>query len=170
MTEKWKDVPGYEGKYQVSDLGRVRSLPHKVRVVAHGTEATRMSPGRILRPGPKSSGHLTVSLGRHNSQQVHQLVMRAFVGPRPEGMEVCHNDGDPTNNALDNLRYDTRAENIRDAYRQRGYKGKMDPETVREVRTALAKGRTGRDISRALGVSENVISDIKLGRTFSWVN
>ena len=169
MTETWKDVPGYEGKYQVSDLGRVRSLPHKVRVVAHGTEATRMSPGRILRPGPRSSGHLTVSLGRHNSQQVHQLVMRAFVGPRPDGMEVCHNDGDPTNNALDNLRYDTRAENIIDVMRQGKRWRSATIEDARRIRKMLAAGMTGREVAKATGLSVYVVSNIKTGRTFSWL-
>ena len=113
MVEQWRDIPGYEGRYQVSDLGRVRSLDHRVRLVVKGVETTRLSPGRILKPGPARSGHLTVALGRGNSKQVHALVLLAFVGPYPEGMEVLHGDDDPTNNRLNNLRYGTRSENLR---------------------------------------------------------
>lgn len=112
MTENWKDVPGYEGRYQVSDLGNVRSVDRRVRLVAHGKETTRHSPGCVLRPGTAQSGHLTVALGKGNSQWVHRLVMLAFVGPCPEGCEVLHLDHRPTNNTLANLKYGTRGENV----------------------------------------------------------
>lgn len=120
-TEVWKAIPGFEGKYEVSDLGRVRSLPHYVRVVARGTEAKRLSPGRILRPGPSKSGHVSVAIGKGNSRLVHQLVLEAFVGPRPaapEGslIDVLHLNGNPQDNRLVNLRYGTRSENIRQDY------------------------------------------------------
>lgn len=110
--EQWKDIPGYEGRYQVSDHGNVRSLPHRVRLVAHGKETTRLSPGRPLRPGRRPSGHTTVSLGRGKSVGVHQLVMLAFVGPCPDGCEVLHLDHNPANNGAANLRYGTRSENL----------------------------------------------------------
>ena len=116
--EIWKDVPGFEGRYQVSDQGRVRSVDHRVRLVARGTETTRAVRGRILRPGPQknASGHLTVAIGKGNSRQVHQLVMEAFEGPCPDGMEVLHDDHDPTNNRRTNLKYGTRSENIKADY------------------------------------------------------
>lgn len=116
MTENWKDIPGFEGRYQVSDLGRVRSLPRRVRLVAHGIETSRLATGKLLRPGPTRSGHLTVAVGRGNSRLVHQLVLEAFVGPRPEGMEVLHLNHQPTDNRLANLRYGTRSENLRMDY------------------------------------------------------
>ncbi len=70
--ETWKDIPGYEGRYQVSDEGRVRSIDRPVRVVCHGVEAVRIAKGKMLRPGPSKSGHVTVALGRGNSRPVHQ--------------------------------------------------------------------------------------------------
>lgn len=85
--EIWKAIPGYEGKYEVSDLGRVRSLTRRVRVVPHGIETTRIVQGRILRPGKVKDGHVTVAVGKGNSRPVHQLVLEAFVGPRPEAPE-----------------------------------------------------------------------------------
>lgn len=114
--EIWKDIPGYEGRYQVSNAGNVRSLAHRVRLVAHGKETTRLSPGRILKPGPQQSGHLSVAIGKGNSRQVHQLVLEAFVGPCPEGCEVLHLNHNPADNRLENLRYGTRSENLRMDY------------------------------------------------------
>lgn len=114
--EIWKDIPGYEGRYQVSDEGRVRSLPHRVRLVARGKETTRLSPGRLLRPGRKTSGHVTVALGKGNSRQVHQLVLESFLGPRPDGCEVLHLNHDPADNRLVNLRYGSRSENLKMDY------------------------------------------------------
>ena len=116
MNENWKDIPGFEGRYQASDAGRVRSVDRRVRLVAHGVETTRLARGRILRPAPSRSGHLSVVLGRSNTRGVHTLVMRAFVGEPPEGNEVLHLDHNPTNNALANLRYGTRSENMRMDY------------------------------------------------------
>jgi hypothetical protein len=104
MAETWKAVVGYEGLYEVSDAGRVRSLPRNT------------TSGKILKPTPRTKGHLAVSL--HNmgrkSVAVHKLVLEAFVGPAPVGMECCHNDGIPSNNVLSNLRWGTKSSNALD--------------------------------------------------------
>lgn len=108
-TERWLPVVGYEGLYEVSDLGNVRSLD--------GTRAGRKFRGRVLKPRSRHAGHQAVDLstpGRRWSVDVHRLVLSAFVGPCPEGMEGCHNDGDPTNNRLGNLRWDTHRANMQD--------------------------------------------------------
>lgn len=114
--EIWKDIPGYEGRYQVSNEGRVRSLDRPVRVVCQGIDTMRIAKGKVLRPGPSKSGHVTVALGRGKSRPVHQLVLEAFVGLRPEGCEVLHLNHVPTDNRLANLRYGTRSENLRMDY------------------------------------------------------
>ena len=102
--ETWKAIPGYEGLYEVSDQGRVRSF-------------RRVANGQLLRPGRMPQGHLSVALGRGNSQCVHKLVLLAFVGPAPDKHECCHNNGNPADNRLENLRWGTRSENIKDAVR-----------------------------------------------------
>jgi hypothetical protein len=112
MSEKWKDVPGHEGAYQVSDCGRVRSLDRWI-VRPSGRVFCR---GKLLRPVPTARGNLKVTIGT-KQYAVHTLVMLAFVGPRPDNMEVCHNDGDKHYNALTNLRYDTHAGNEADKLR-----------------------------------------------------
>ncbi len=113
VTEVWKDIPGYEERYQVSDLGRVRSVDRWVRLVTiQAGETRRWARGKILRPGPAKSGHLSVALGKGNSKGVHTLVLLAFVGPCPEGQESLHLNHTPPDNRLDNLRYGTRSENV----------------------------------------------------------
>lgn len=114
MTEHWNSIPGYEGLYEVSDLGRVRSL---ARFVARGRGQYRQ-PGRVLRPATRKSGHQHVILARHGvhqSRQVHHLVLEAFIGRCPDGMEGCHDNGNPADNSLGNLRWDTRSANVRDS-------------------------------------------------------
>lgn len=117
MSELWLPVPGYEGFYEVSDQGRVRSVDRVIQ--------TRKGPsrrkGRVRRPHVHKQGYLELPLCRDGEQQmftVHRLVMLAFVGPRPEGMDICHGDGDKRNNSVSNLRYDTHTENQLDIVRQ----------------------------------------------------
>jgi hypothetical protein len=99
MNETWKSVVGHAG-YEVSDLGRVKSS---------------LRGGRILRPGIASNGYPTVALGRGKTRTIHSLVAEAFIGPRPDGQEVRHKDGNRRNPAALNLSYGTRTQNIYDA-------------------------------------------------------
>lgn len=115
-TEIWKPVVGYEGMYEVSDRGRVRSVDREVNA-GHGK---RMIPGVILKPAVKDTGRLQVGLSRRRFKLrrcVHQLVAEAFLGPKPEGMQVCHNDGNHLNNVVENLRWGTQSENMLDRAR-----------------------------------------------------
>ncbi len=113
--ERWRNVIGYEGLYQVSNLGRVRSLD---RVVPHRWCGTVRLKGRILSLAPNITrgkvDALKVNLsqgGTTTVRKVHRLVLEAWVGPCPDGCEGCHNDGDPTNNIISNLRWDTHKNN-----------------------------------------------------------
>ena len=109
QDEVWLPVVGYEGRYEVSSHGNVRSLD---RLVPYSDGRISLKRGRQLKPmrsnGASEGGrHLKVELGRKNLRYVHHLVLEAFVGPRPTGYAGCHNDGDPANNRADNLRWDT---------------------------------------------------------------
>lgn len=105
-SERWLPVVGYEDSYEVSDLGRVRSLD---RLDAAG----RYIKGKILSPAVQHRGHLQVGLsdGKETKKYIHRIVMEAFVGPCPDGQEVCHRDHDPTNNHVGNLMYGTQSDN-----------------------------------------------------------
>lgn len=116
VEEQWRAIPGWEGFYEVSDLGQVRSLER--RVPWRG--GTRIQRARMLTPYVGFHGRRQVTLSRlgHDRRYlVYRLVMLAFTGPCPPGMEVCHYDGDRTNDAWSNLRYDTRGNNHRDKVR-----------------------------------------------------
>ena len=99
MNELWEDIPGYEGTYQVSNQGRVRSL-------------------RMLTPQPTAqTGYLSVTISGARRMAVHSLVAWAFIGPQPNGSHVHHKDGNKTNNLAENLCYVTPSEHIRETYR-----------------------------------------------------
>lgn len=120
-TEQWLHVPDWEGLYEVSDLGRVRRVA--------GGQGARAN--HILKQHPVSAGnYLGVTLcrnGMRRSAMVHTLVLEAFSGARPPGMEACHSDGDSHNNRATNLRWDTVAENKLDTVRHRTHRyGKRD--------------------------------------------
>lgn len=113
ICENWLPVTGFEDFYEVSNLGRVRSLDRIVRRGPDGSGYT-VSPGRIRKLALNTNGYPCVPLsvdGRQHMKQVHRLVAEAFLGNPGNGMEVCHIDGDRTNAALDNLRWDTRSGN-----------------------------------------------------------
>lgn len=118
---EWRPVVGFEGLYEVSEYGSVRSLPRVTRI-GHGK--TRVLSGRVIKTYRlKRSGHIAINLvPREGVRQirktfVHLLVLEAFVGPRPEGLYGCHNDGDPDNNHVSNLRWDTPSSNMHDRVR-----------------------------------------------------
>jgi hypothetical protein len=113
-SERWLPVVDFEGSYEVSDHGRVRSVD---RVVRDRIGRVRTFPGQIRTLTPQPRGHLQVGLWLDNKlhqKLVHHLVLGAFVGPCPPGKEGCHWDDNPANNYPDNLRWGTRSENMLD--------------------------------------------------------
>lgn len=116
MNEIWKDIPGYVGTYQISNLGRVRSIPRTI-IDKNGTE--KNLPGKILSVAKYSNGYCFVGLandGITKQQMIHRLVLLAFVAS--SDLEVNHKDGNKSNNALDNLEYVTHSENICHSYQR----------------------------------------------------
>jgi hypothetical protein len=108
-AERWLPIPGHEG-YEVSDLGRVRGLN---RVIMRRDGKPMRIRGQMLRACPVK-GYLMIRLGHGRPRPVHRLVLEAFVGPCPEDTEGCHNNGNPYDNRLANLRWDTRSGNMLD--------------------------------------------------------
>lgn len=120
-TECWLPVVGYEGYYEVSDRGRVRSLDRWVEGPNRwGATSRYYRLGQMLKPVTLPAGYRFVGLSRAGHvrrRAIHTLVLQAFVGPRLDGTEACHGNGNPADNNLINLRWDTRRENILDAVR-----------------------------------------------------
>lgn len=172
LTETWKDIPGYEGSYQASSLGQIRSVDRAITQIGRwGTPFTRRLKGKILKPGRYCrSGHVSVVLGRGTvGKPVHQLVTLAFLGEPGLYEEVRHKNGDPTDNRIENLHYGTRTENILDVYHQGGRWRKLSIKDVIEIRKLLKSGKQGSAIARMFNVSESTISSIKRGASYSWL-
>lgn len=111
MSETWLAVVGYEGIYEISDHGKVRSLDRL-------DSAGKRRRGRYLKTTVSSEGYPRVGLnknGKKTTWKIATLVALAFIGPRPTGADVCHNDGNPGNSEVSNLRYDTHLGNMQDA-------------------------------------------------------
>lgn len=169
MIEEWRPVLGYEGLYEVSNHGRVRSVPREDR----RGYAWR---GKIRAGVPQGKyGHVGVMLYRnckHEKKYVYRLVLEAFVSPCPEGYQACHNDGDPANNRLDNLRWGTPQENVLDAVRHGtiGRKGEAHSNyryTDEQCRRALdlrQQGLSYSAIQRATGMSMGYVHSLVHGK------
>ena len=164
-VEIWRPIPGWQG-YEVSNHGAVRSW-----------KFCRRSPGDVL-PRPLQScalpnGYLQVTLkdrGIRANRYLHRLVMEAFHGPPPIGMEVAHNDGDQCNNHLDNLRYATPIDNCADTerhgHRVRGAKQHMARLTEAEAVALLTHPGSHSDAAKACGVSYHLAYCLRTGRTW----
>ncbi len=119
MEEKWRPVVGYEGLYEVSNLGRVKSLDRDIEVQHKGEPVKlRHFKGKILKQGRRQDGYADVSLSRQGVTTlhcVHRLIAQAWI-PNPDNLDcVNHKDLDKTNNSLDNLEWVSTSDNMRHA-------------------------------------------------------
>lgn len=169
MLEQWRAVPGYEGAYEVSDLGRVRSLDRdEFRVSSLGKSFVMRRKGRVLSLSKMSCGHLLASLPRDvkGSRLVHVLVLTAFRGPRPEGREGRHLNGNPGDNRLINLEWSTHGDNLRD---KKWHKGstlyRLSGEDAVEIKRLIRAGCSNKNIANKYGVTHSNISAIRRGKS-----
>jgi len=170
----FKDIEGYPG-YCVGDDGSIWSRRRP------GPTTDLDSAWRRLKPATQRNraGHKYVSFrlnGRLASRFVHRLVLEAFVGSAPEGMECCHNNGDPSDNRLENLRWDTRLANRADAITHgtqvrgsRQGRSKLTEELVREIVRLHQIGCLGTEIAVRIGVSKSSVNLILVGKTWRHV-
>lgn len=164
--ERWLPVVGHEGSYEVSDRGRVRSLDRVVPMA--GSRGIRCA-GRLLKLQRRDPRYLSVNLGRGRSVRVHDLVAAAFLGPRPEGLDVLHADDDGHANHLDNLRYGTALENSADAFwNSVARNGKAHPNAILTIAEAacikaLLGIETQRALAAAFGVTRATVQAIRRG-------
>ena len=173
--EQWKPVDGYVGYYEVSNMGRVRSV---TRVDCAGR--TRYS--RILKGGRSPKGYLSVGLYKDKSLKgfrVSRLVLAAFVGPCPTGMEAAHNNGDERDDRLDNLRWDTHLNNCADkklhgtnkapSFGEGNHASKLTDESVALIRKLALSGVQQKDLARQFGVNRSTMSFAVRGKTWKHV-
>lgn len=111
MEEVWADIEGFEGLYQVSSEGRVRSLDREAR---HWQGGVRIVKGKEMKPEMNNRGYLQINLSKEGKKRrlyVHRLVWMTFNGTIPDGLQVNHIDEDKTNNKLENLNLMTPKQN-----------------------------------------------------------
>lgn len=116
QVEEWRPVYRYEGRYEISDRGRLRSVE---RMITTRNGQQRLRKQTFLSPFESKDGHLRVGLyndqGGRKKEWIHALVLEAFHSPRPDGMIALHRDGNPQNNSPSNLKWGTHSENVLDA-------------------------------------------------------
>lgn len=164
MSESWKTIQGFEGLYEVSSLGNVRSLNYN----------GQRGVVRNLTP-TVNQGYLTVSLqvaGKSVKYSVHVLVCATFNGPKPFPKAVArHLDGSSTNNEPGNLCWGTQAENLMDRVthgtHMSGAKHPASKLTEDEVLEIISSPHRPRDLAKQYGVTASTISYIKLGRRWA---
>jgi len=172
--ELWKDVTGYEGRYQVSDCGSVRSLPRPWRKQL-----------LILKPGRDTDGYQQVALhknGKRVTRKVHQLVLETFGATRLSKDDVTrHLDGNKDTNRIDNLKWGSVAENATDAVQhgtspgfgscgENNGQSKLTSDDVRRIRQLLRTGKYEQQkLASLFGVSKQTITFIKQGKTWKGI-
>jgi hypothetical protein len=163
----WRPVVGYEGRYEVSDAGEVKSYVGRLK--------SSNLAGRIVTPCI-SRGYPKVDLAMNGKKRpftVHRLVMAAFVGVRPAGFQINHKNGIKTDNRLENLEYCSTAANRQHAYdtglqpKRKGEKhplAKLTAELVMEIRRRRSNGERPKDLAREMGIHQSNICHIVSGR------
>lgn len=171
MSEVWKDIPGYEGHYQVSDGGSVRSLDRLQTSYGGRHWLRRGRPMKLTKIKDKGYMVVTLTVGKLRKRPyVHELVLLAFVGPRSPGMQGCHSDGNPSHNKPDNLRWDTPSGNCLDKHLHgtmpvgdRHHKAVNSAAVIAQAKQLL-KNMPVQEVARLTGVSAGTLHQVKSGR------
>jgi hypothetical protein len=171
MNERWLPAVGWEDLYEVSDLGRVRSVT-RLGTTQFGV---RSYGGSVVAAIRCANGYLAVNLtGRGLRKQclVHKLVLEAFAGARQHGMQACHNDGNRANPRLTNLRWDTTRGNHADKHKHgtaqigvRNPRARLTEDAVREIRAGLST----KDAAAKFGVTHSCVWSVQQRRTWRHV-
>ena len=171
IEEIWKPIQGYEGFYEISNLGRVKS---NTRFVRHNCGGLKKVEEHILSQLiTRKNGYCQVFLWKNGKRKVflvHRLVLHAFVGQCPDGMEVRHINSVPSDNRLCNLVYGTHSENTIDTLNLgKNGRQRLNPAKVKEIREKAIEGQTAKSLSIEYGVSKRAIQKVVNHTTYSWI-
>ncbi len=181
FEETWRPVTGFEGLYEVSNLGRVRSVDRMVsmRRVVGPSPINVFRRGGVLSPAPNQGGYPMVSLskgGRGRSMLLHRLVATAFIGPCPEGLECAHLDGNRANARASNLKWVTHSENLAHCADhgtrtegERSPHAKLTNSAVQEIRARYATGENREALAAKFGIKRRALYDAATGGSWRHV-
>lgn len=170
MIEEWVPVLGFEDRYRVSNLGRVESLPSRLK----------NKGSRIMKPRRARNGYYTILLQSERGakkicRSVNRIVLSSFTNQDTE-LEAAHRDGDKSNNSLTNLYWATHVRNCQDKIAhgtlitgERHHATKLDAEAVRTIRKGIAEGTPMRVFAEQYGVAATTIYAIKAGWTWKHI-
>ena len=171
--EEWRSAPGYEGLYDVSNLGRVRSY------LRPGHHKVKKAPVPRIMSESVTKGYKTVALtkdGRYRSYRVHRLVLQAFAGPCPAQLEAAHINGDHHDNRIANLAWMSHQENEShkkqhgtDPKGERNGLAKLAEWEVIEIKYLLSKGIPQAKLARLFDISPTAIKEIASGHRWGHV-
>ena len=177
IDEIWKPVDAYEGIYEVSNLGRVRSLDRDSPSRIYGRPITKRLKGRVLKHFFDKDRYHQVRLcnGRGRSESVHRIVCRAFHGPKPTpDHEVAHNNGDKADNRAANLRWATNKENQRDREKHGTVRcgedapwAKLTREQALDIKRRANSGESSGVIGPEYGIDPTYVRQIATGRRWA---
>ena len=180
LYERWLPVVGYEGRYEISNHGRVRSLDR--RIPNTRGSGTRLIKGTLVIPhgcGWKRR-YLFVRLSKEGKQKnfyVHTLVLEAFIGPCPEGMEACHGANRHTDNSLQNLSWGTKGQNMQDKIRdqttlhgERNHRSKLTADAVVNIKKLHSEGKSYKQIGELHSISHKYVWQVVKSKRWKHLN
>jgi len=185
VVEKWKVYKDFDGRYEISSLGRVRTTaritlnsgrrggkPYQYKILSRirKTALDRYGYEQLTFRGQDKKLH---------HRTVHRMVAEMFISGWFKGAQVNHKDGNKKNNTSSNLEWVTPKENVRHAYHVLGRKSdsgkimahrkKLTEENVLDIRARIVRGETMADLGRELGVHWTTISSIHHRKSWSWL-
>lgn len=178
MLEEWRDIKGYEGWYQVSNLGNVRSLD---REIIYSNGKIYKQKGKMLKPTLRNNGYYYVSLSKNNVRpkfDVHRLVAITFLDNDNNYNCINHIDGNKTNNCLSNLEWCSYSYNAKHAFKvglneavrgERNGSSKLKDSDVIKIKKLLSEGVKSYKIAEMFNISQSTISEIKNNKKWTHI-
>lgn len=179
IEEEWRSVKGFEGYYEISSFGRIKSLDRRV-TFSHHKNTNTLIQGQLLKTHFNRRGYVIVGLkkeGKHYPKKIHRLVAEAFIENDQNLPQINHKDGIKLSNSSVNLEWCTNTENrdhaiekgLIDFKGEKSHKCTITESEAKEIKTRLKMGHRNVDIHRSMNISLGVIEHIKYGNSWTHI-